>query len=356
MPLPPRRNGANAINVWPGWVDALSSLLMVVIFVLLVFTMAQFFLQTALSGQDIQLDRLNARINELTSQLALEESDNQDLELALARLTGRLGDVEAERDATRLALAERGEERALLEDRVIELEANLDRTRETSDATLRALDEQERLTSDAEDQVARLNFQINALRQEMAQLAALISEREAMISEQSAQIVNLGQRLNQALASRVEELARYRSEFFGRLREILGERDDVRIVGDRFVFQSEVLFASGSDVLEPAGQEQMRQLADTLKELSAEFPDDLNWILRVDGHTDNVPIRTPQFPSNWELSADRAISVVKFLIDQGIPDRRLAATGFGEYQPIEPGDSAEARLRNRRIELKFDQR
>ncbi|MAJ63613.1 MAG: hypothetical protein CL558_10030 [Alphaproteobacteria bacterium] len=356
MPLPSRRNGATAINVWPGWVDALSSLLMVVIFVLLVFTMAQFFLQSTLSGQDIQLERLNARINELTDQLALEASDKRELEATIARLTGRLSNLETERNAIRLALAEREEARAALEDQVISLEDRLQQLSAANSAAQTDLADQEQLTAEAQDQVAMLNLQLNALREELARLSSLLSEREATIEEQDAQIVNLGQRLNQALASRVQELARYRSEFFGRLREILGERDDVRIVGDRFVFQSEVLFDSGEAILAPAGREQLQQLADTLKTLSAEFPDDLNWILRVDGHTDNVPINTPEFPSNWELSSARAISVVKFLIEQGIPERRLAATGFGEYQPIEPGNSAETRLRNRRIELKFDQR
>ena len=356
MPLPPRRNGATMINVWPGWVDALSSLLMVVIFVLLVFTMAQFFFQLTLTGQDAQLDRLNRQISELAAQLDAERSDNQTLELALARLTTRVAEVESERDAIRSALASRTDERSDLEDELIAAQADLRRSEEANEASLRALEAQEELTQEARDEVALLNQQIAALRQDLAAINALLGEREAEIEEQNAQIINLGERLNQALASEVENLARYRSEFFGRLRDILGERDDVRIVGDRFVFQSEVLFASGSDVLAPAGQDQLRQLADTLQELASEFPEDLNWILRIDGHTDRIPINTPEFPSNWELSAARAISVLKFLSDQGIPERRLAATGFGEFQPIDPADNIEARKRNRRIELKFDQR
>ncbi|MBV6632871.1 MAG: peptidoglycan -binding protein [Alphaproteobacteria bacterium] len=363
MPLPPRRNGATAINVWPGWVDALSSLLMVVIFVLLVFTMAQFFLQFALTGRDLQLDRLNSQINQLTEQLALQQSENTELELTLTQLTEQLATATEQRDATRAALAERTEERDNLEDRLISIEAalatsqaNTAETEETVDLTLQALRDQEAETRASRQQIQALNAQLAALSDELARLNALLEVQEADIAEKEAQIVNLGERLNQALANRVQELARYRSEFFGRLREILGERDDVRIVGDRFVFQSEVLFASGSDVLEPAGQEQLAQLAVTLQDLASEFPEDLNWILRIDGHTDDVPISTPEFPSNWELSSARAISVLKFLADQGIAERRLAATGFGEYQPIETGETAEARLRNRRIELKFDQR
>jgi chemotaxis protein MotB len=169
-------------------------------------------------------------------------------------------------------------------------------------------------------------------------------------------IANLGQRLNTALASKVQELAGYRSEFFGRLRKVLGNRQGIQIVGDRFVFQSEVLFASGSDELAPAGRLQMAKLGETLKEISAGIPSDINWVLRVDGHTDRIPIKTLQFPSNWELSAARAISVVKFLVSQGIPANRFAATGFGEFQPLDARNDEFAFRRNRRIELKLDQR
>jgi len=162
--------------------------------------------------------------------------------------------------------------------------------------------------------------------------------------------------LNAALANKVQELSRYRSEFFGRLSEILGGTEGVRIVGDRFVLQSELLFDQGSADLGDAGREQMIHLATTLKELAEKIPQDIDWILRIDGHTDTVPINNLRFPSNWELSAARAISVVKFLIVQGLPANRLAATGFGEYQPIDTGQGPEAMRRNRRIELKLTQR
>jgi chemotaxis protein MotB len=166
----------------------------------------------------------------------------------------------------------------------------------------------------------------------------------------------MGQRLNAALASKVQDLARYRSEFFGRLRKVLGDRRDIQIVGDRFVFQSEVLFASGSDSLAEGGKVQLAHLATTLKEIAEGIPDDINWVLRVDGHTDRVPISTARFPSNWELSTARAISVVKYLISQGIPPHRFAATGFGEFQPLDERDDEIAYRRNRRIEMKLDQR
>ncbi|MGQ3028264.1 MAG: peptidoglycan -binding protein, partial [Ferrovibrionaceae bacterium] len=195
-----------------------------------------------------------------------------------------------------------------------------------------------------------------ALREQMASLQKALDASEAKDKEQEAQISDLGRRLNVALARKVEELSKYRSEFFGRLREVLGNRRDVQIVGDRFVFQSEVLFPSGSAELNDAGREQMAKLAKTLMEISAEMPQDLPWILRVDGHTDRIPIKTAQFPSNWELSTARAATVAKFLIGQGVPPNRIAAAGFGEFQPLDDRDDEIALRRNRRIELKLTER
>ena len=218
------------------------------------------------------------------------------------------------------------------------------------------VDEQKELTDTAQTQLRLLNRQIMALRRQLATLATALEAAESANKEQEVQISDLGRRLNVALASKVQELARYRSEFFGRLREVLGNRQDVRIVGDRFVFQSEVLFETGSAELGEPGQRQLAQLARTLSEIAPRIPKNLPWVLQVDGHTDRVPIHTPEFPSNWELSTARAISVVRFLMDQGIAAEHLAATGFGEYQPLDPGLSADALRRNRRIELKLTQR
>jgi chemotaxis protein MotB len=204
--------------------------------------------------------------------------------------------------------------------------------------------------------VRLLNRQLASLRRRLDDLTGLLEASEALNEAKDAQIVDLGRRLNAALATKVQELARYRSEFFGRLREILGDNQNIRIVGDRFVFQAEVLFPSGSATLEPEGREQIAQLAGLLRDVAAKIPPDIDWVLRVDGHTDVRPISTFLFPSNWELSAARAVEVVKVLIDEGIPPNRLAAAGFGEYQPIEAGTSEEAFRRNRRIEFKLTER
>ena len=212
------------------------------------------------------------------------------------------------------------------------------------------------MTDEAQATVDQLSEQVAALRAQLNRVEASLQESEREVDSRDLEIANLSARLNQALLREVEDLSRYRSEFFGRMREVVGRRTDILIVGDRFVFQSEVLFRSGSATLQPGGETQLAQLAETLLEIANDIPDDIDWILRVDGHTDRVPINTPAFPSNWALSTARATSVVQFLIQQGVPAERLAAAGFGEFQPLDPADTPEAYSRNRRIELKLDQR
>lgn len=416
------RQGRRSINIWPGFVDGLATLLLVVIFVLMVFMVAQYFLATALTGRDEALGRLEQQINELADLLALERAANVELRLNVAQLStelqsslsaretlaAQLAAAIEERDTIERVLADAQAEAAKasgeLEDayKVIEADkekieaqltelAILKSLRDEMTAELARLDalaaaheeateelaekkaeaerlaarllqseqatsEQVELNSEAQRKLDLLNRQILALRQQLARLGELLDESEAKNKEQEVQIADLGKRLNLALATKVQELARYRSEFFGRLREVLGNQPGIRIVGDRFVFQSEVLFGSGSAELGSEGRAQLAELARTLKEVSASFPDDIDWILRVDGHTDVNPISTAQFASNWELSTARAISVVKYLISQGIPAYRLAATGFGEFQPIDEGRDEIAHRRNRRIELKLTQR
>jgi chemotaxis protein MotB len=484
-----RGGSRRSINIWPGFVDGLATLLLVVIFVLMVFMVAQFFLSVALTGKDEALTRLETEINELAELLALERSANTELRVNVEQLSSELQSSLAARESLSGQLATLAEERAtlanqlaaladerdrlatqLLEeqqerqrlgalassnaDRLSESEQalaearadlqqsrqaladkreELDVERERLNAALarleidqrrleealatiaagkteleeayqtidvdkqkieaqlaelailkslrdemveklqasesarqssedeleserRALAEQKELSAEAQLQVTLLNRQLAALREQLATLSAALDLSEAKNVEQEVQIADLGKRLNVALASKVQELARYRSEFFGRLREILGNRQDIRIVGDRFVFQSEVLFASGSATIADDGRAQLAQLASTLKEIASTIPGELEWVLRVDGHTDRAPISTAAFPSNWELSTARAVSVVKFMIDQGIPPGRLAATGFGEFQPLDPGGDEIAYRRNRRIEFKLTER
>jgi chemotaxis protein MotB len=358
------RSVRRGFDIWPGYVDVLSTLLMVIIFVLMVFVIAQFFLTDALSGRDRALNRLNQRIAELAELLALEQASNEDLRVNLAELSAELQASIGQRDSLQAQIAgmeeaQREEVAKLLAD-IAALESLRDELAEkllgTETEAARQLSAQEQLTEEAQREVELLNRQLLALRQQLARLAVALEASEAKAAEQEVQIVDLGNRLNAALAGKVEELARYRSEFFGRLREILGEREDIAVVGDRFVFKSDVLFETASADLGPEGRAQIARIAAALLQISNEIPPEIDWVLRVDGHTDKRPIRSPVYASNWELSTARAISVVRYMIEQGLPPDRLAAGGFGEFQPLDTAETEEAYRLNRRIELRLDQR
>jgi len=424
MAITPRGSRRSSIDIWPGFVDALAQLLMVIIFILLVFTAGQFYLGVALSGRDQALRQLQQHVDELANLLAIERSANDQLRSSTTELSTQLKSVLAERDqltgklrdadavvsadkekidlqlreleslrrdlaalksvraeleakVASLVQQQAQEGAAALRDRAKELEARLASEQEKTslaqkeiearDVRVRelgsraegveqALSSEKEVSRKAVARVDELNVQITTLREQLSRIAAALDVSEAKVKEQQGQIVELGKRLNLALVNKVEELARYRSEFFGRLREILGDRPDIRIVGDRFIFQSEVLFAPGSAELADNAKKELAPVITALKELSAKIPPDINWMLRVDGHTDRRPISNSQFPSNWELSTARAISVVRFAIEEGVPAARLAAAGFADKQPLDPRSADDAYRRNRRIELKLTER
>ena len=331
------------IDYWPGFVDALSTLLLAIMFLLSVFVLAQFLLSREISGRDEVLARLNSQINELTQLLALEQGSTQDAEDSVANLQASLAAAESERSRLQQLLDRGAGADSEANARLGVVAGELDAQRQISQRALSA--------------VELLNQQIAALRKQIAALEEALDVSEARDRESNTKIADLGRRLNVALAQRVQELNRYRSDFFGRLREILSDRENIRIVGDRFVFQSEVLFPSGSEIINEAGQAEMKKLADAIIELQREIPPEINWVLRVDGHTDNVPVSgNRRYRDNWELSSARATSVVKFLIENGVPANRLVAAGFGEYQPLDETGTDDARTRNRRIELKLTER
>lgn len=343
MALSRSRRQNRQVDYWPGFVDALSTLLLAIMFLLTVFVLAQFLLSREVSDKDDVLARLNSQINELTQLLSLERGNAQDLQDTIANLQASLSSAESERSRLQSLLNEGSGAGIAADKKIGDLNASLDQEKQIS---ARAL-----------SQVELLNQQIAALRRQIGALEEALNASEARDKESNAKIADLGKRLNVALAQRVQELNRYRSDFFGRLREILSDKENIRIVGDRFVFQSEVLFPTGSSDINPAGLVEMKKLADAVITLNNEIPDDINWILRVDGHTDNIPlIGTGRFRDNWELSSARATSVVKFLIANGVPANRLVAAGFGEYQPLDDSNDSDARAKNRRIELKLTER
>ncbi|GAB5506924.1 MAG: peptidoglycan -binding protein [Rhizobiaceae bacterium] len=343
MALARARRGNRGVDYWPGFVDALSTLLLAIMFLLSVFVLAQFLLSQEVTERDEVLTRLNAQINELTQLLALERSNTQDAEDQLATLSASLSDVEAERSRLQQLLSAGAGAGAQAEARIGALSEQLDDEKQISQRAL--------------SQVELLTQQIAALRKQIGALEAALEVSEQRDRESNTKIADLGRRLNVALAQRVQELNRYRSDFFGRLREILSDRENIRIVGDRFVFQSEVLFPSGSEIINDAGREEMAKLAGAILELQREIPPEINWVLRVDGHTDNIPLSgAGRYRDNWELSTARATSVVKYLIEEGVPAERLVAAGFGEFQPLDNADTDEARSKNRRIELKLTEK
>lgn len=335
-----RRRGG--IDYWPSFVDVLTNVLLVFIFLLSVFVLSQFFLSQEISGRDTVLNRLNTQIAELTELLAMERATKRSIEDQLSMLQSSLMASETERGRLSDLLAEQAGDAESAGGRIGELSTELDT--------------EKRISQRALAQVEILNQQISALRRQIAALEDALDASESRDRESQARIADLGRRLNVALAQRVQELSRYRSDFFGRLREILSQRSDIRIVGDRFVFQSEVLFPSGSEVINEAGRTELDKLAAAILELEGEIPPEIAWVLRVDGHTDSRPINSPRFRSNWELSAARAISVVRYLIDKGVNPQHLVAAGFSDNYPLEAGDNEAAWQANRRIELKLTER
>jgi chemotaxis protein MotB len=435
-----RRRTQTTINVWPGYVDALSALLLLVIFMLLIFTLAQVFLAETVSDRDAELNRLNDRLAEISSALRLQEQNNEtlnrrllslrdqynqsverqkgleeqvsaleetvnidrntievqlrekaslqqdivalqqmrtELELEISNLVTSLNQSEQMTEQLETALLARDELVGSLRDRTMVLEANLATEQERTllaqreivqkdiriedlvaitNATETALNEEKLLSARAQADIDRLSQQIDALQEQLDQISTALALEKDLTNEQKVQLADLGDRLNTALAQRVNELEQYRSDFFGRLRIALANNSNVRIEGDRFLLPSELLFGSASATLGIEGQQELNKLAQILKEVANDIPEDINWILRIDGHTDQLPINTERFPSNWELSTARAVSVVRYLATQGIAQERMAAAGFGEHHPVDLGFTEEAFRNNRRIEIKLTNR
>ena len=430
MAISTRRSRTQETNIWPGFVDALAALLMVIIFVLMIFIVAQFYLTQLLSGRDDDLAKLQGQILELGELLSIERTTNTKLANNIDRLNeslviattkqetlnskiseliilneslgGQVNILTAERDAldknlklsqSSLAMSQSDLEGALQQLKNIETELEvktlqneqtkkeLDGTRKLSLLMQSDLDEardllqkiiiklskeklhlvnlkelNKELNAKYSTSTNQLNAQILALRREMMSLNDILKKSEMENELKNVKIVDLGRKLNRALASRVQELAKFRSEFFGRLQDVLKNRRDIRTVGDRFVFQSEVLFASGASDIATAGKKELAQLARTLNSIAPNIPKKINWILQIEGHTDHIPISNKRFQNNWELSAARAISVVEFLIGQGVPADRLSAAGYGEFQPLDKRRDEIGNRRNRRIEMKLTQR
>ncbi|HBC35844.1 MAG TPA: peptidoglycan -binding protein [Marinobacter adhaerens] len=322
--------------------DALSALLMLVIFMLLVYVVSQLYLSQTLSDRDTQLARLNAQLNELSELLGLEENRSEALENQLTSLQERNNSLVGQLESTR--------------EQLMRQTAMADAQSERLASMEESIDEKDDISAGQQAMILRLSNQIASLREQLRQIASALELQEQMTADKEQELEQVSRRLNTLLAERVNQLEQYQSEFFARLRDILAGNENVRIVGDRFLLPSELLFASASAELGEEGRQELDKLAKLLLDVSAKIPEDVDWILRIDGHTDILPINTPRFPSNWELSTARAVAVVRYLAAQGVPERRMAAAGFGEFFPVAEGTSPEALQRNRRIELKLTDR
>jgi chemotaxis protein MotB len=300
-----------------------------------------------------RLAELSALLREEQGKSQQSSASGEELQKAREQLLAQLGQVRDQASELESKLASAQERTMLAQKEIDQRDTRIADLLRQAGRKEEALATEQALSRESLNQVETLNRQINALRVQLASLQQSLDVSKQKVEEQQVTITDLGSKLNMALAGKVEELGRFRSEFFGRLRQLLGDRPDVRIVGDRFVFQSEVLFPSASADIEPSGQDELRKLADSLRQISNEIPSDLPWVLQINGHTDTRPISTPEFPSNWELSTERAINVGKFLVSQGIPPERIAVAGFASFQPLDDRHDEIAYRRNRRIELKL---
>lgn len=362
-----RRRGQAAFDIWPGFVDVLATILLVFVFVLLFFVVAQFYTSNVLTDRDRALSGLERDIAELSDMLAMERERRAGLETSLADLESRLSASLARAASLEADLADTEAERSRLAENLAAEAARLVAVSEQLEARTTALEQartrlagteedlaaERVLSAEAADQVTALRDDIRALREQLSAISQALALAESTVETQRLEIADLGNRLNVAMAERVQELERYRSDFFGRLRELLKGIQQIEIDGDRFRFQSELFFASGSAEVGAEGRIALTQLAEIILEVSQRIPEDVRWVLQVEGHTDSRPIATERFPSNWELSAARATNIVHYLIEQGVPANRLAAAGFGEHQPVDPAETPEAFARNRRIELRL---
>ena len=379
-----RMRQRRSLNIWPAFVDATASLLMVVVFALLLTIIGHLVLSTALTGRDDALAKLGIRVSKLAEILSLEEAETARLEQLLSVRTANLDEASSQISSQRQTILDKeksltqrdatitehqktiSEQLEMIETLNIDIKAftalrdriTLELEKEISehDAVKQRLQQESELNINNLAQMELLNRQLEELRQQLSALSSALDIAEKDITNKQTTIDDLGSRLNTAVANKAQLLQKYRSEFFGRLREALSDYPDIHMVGDRFVFPSELLFESGSDELGLTGQQQVKKLAKTLGEVAQIIPDDIDWVLRIDGHTDKLPIINGRFQSNWELSSARAISIVRAMIQKGIPARRMAATGFAEHHPADTADTPEAYARNRRIELKLTSR
>jgi chemotaxis protein MotB len=380
-----RNNGSNGLEAWPGYVDALSTLLMVTIFVLLVFVLAEAFLSSALKGSDNTIDQLRNQIAQLTQSLSIEtakdmntaqelselnaqlsaaQSQNSTLNQQLTMANGTIADLTQQAQGVQAQLSDAQAQATADQGQITSLQQQLSALEQASaDAgpgvaeqlkdTQGKLVAQQKISAAALAQVELLNQQIAAMRLQLASLSAALDAAKAADAKDNVQIVDLGKQLNEALARKVAELQQYQSEFFKIMKQSLAGQQNIRVDGDRFIFQSDVLFPVDSATLTPAGKDEIADVAKAVIDMNGKIPPDVNWILSVEGYADAQPITGGPYHSNFDLSSARALTVLHLLVKDGVPAERLSASALGSNNPIATGNTADDYAQNRRIEFRL---
>ena len=347
------RKNLYEINIWPGFVDVLGTLLIVTIFTVLISTVTQIYFNDQLEIKRGEISNLDNQITDLANQLNILNIEKKKIDKKFAKLTIEYRDLDKKKNQLDEDLS-KSQYNLKIRDKEIEEVVN-----ERSNLLSKIQKQSEDLNSLSKTkkknnlEIFELNRNVEKLNKRLAELSKLLVSAEDQDKRNKVKIENLGKKLNQALAGKLQELSEYQSIFFKKIKKALGDRTDIKVQGDRFIFPSEIFFESGSDIIQIDGIKKLSEIAKSLKEISGQIPNKIDWVLRIDGHTDKIPINNEKFNSNWHLSSSRAINIVKLLIDNGISPNRLVAAGFGEHSPLISEENEDAYKKNRRIEIKL---
>ena len=349
------RKKIGLINIWPGFVDAISTLLLVFVFLLVVLMISENFLTQSLTGKNTALDNLREKLQSLELNIKDSSEKNKNLSNLLFELNKELDKLKLDKQDVELSLKEENIKNKNLTLNITDLENKIVKLVDQLGLEKLKTTKQKTINSDLNLTINDLNKNIISLNNQLQEVQKSLEQTDKDIKEKDLEISNLGSKLNEALKEKVGELEGYRSEFFGKLKKIIGEEKEINIVGDRFVLQSEVFFQSGSAKIGNDGIQKVEEITEILISITNKIPKNINWLIQVEGHTDNIPISTEQYPSNWELSTARAIAVAKIMMKNGVPSDKINVAGYGEHKPLLENNNSTNREKNRRIELKLTQ-
>ena len=350
------RKNLYEVNIWPGFVDVLGTLLIVTIFTVLISTVTQIYFNDQLEIKRGEISSLDNQITNLANQLSLLNTEKKKIDKSFATLTIEYKDLNKQKNKLDEELSKSQYNLKIKDkelDQIINERSSLLGKIQKQNEDLKDLSEIKEKNS---LEIFELNRNVEKLNNRLEELSKLLISAEEEDRKKKIKIENLGKKLNQALAGKLQELSEYQSIFFKKIKEALGDRKDIKVEGDSFIFPSEIFFESGSDIIQAEGIKKLTDIAKSLNEISEKIPSKIDWVLRIDGHTDKIPINNEKFNSNWHLSSSRAINIVKLLIENGISPNRLVAAGFGEHSPLISQENEEAYKKNRRIEIKLTRR